>query len=84
MTIYDTPRADNSVVISGFICVTPKYAIEFEIYELNGVYAGKVIWDPHMPSSTKQKALASKIDAALIPCLTEILELGILLERSGV
>jgi hypothetical protein len=84
MTIYDTPSADNSAVLSGFISVTPKYAIEFEIYELNGVYAGEVIWDPHMPSSTKQKALARKIDAALIPCLTEILQLGVLLERSSV
>jgi hypothetical protein len=84
MLLYDTLGADQRAVISGNIRVTSKYTIKFKIYELYGDYAGVVIWDPHLPSSTKQKALARKIDAALMPCLAKILKLGGMLERGDV
>ncbi len=84
MFICDNPGAEQRTVISGIVRVTPKYTIKFKLCELDGVYTSEVIWDPHPPSSTKHRALARKLDAALMPCLTEIPELGILPDRSGV
>ena len=84
MLISDIPGADQRAVMHGSVRVTPKYTVEITLYHFDGVYAIEVIWDPHLPSPAKQKALARKIDAALTPYLAKALELGGLLERGDV
>ena len=80
MDIADIPGAHQRAVMRGRTRITPKYTIEITLYDFDGVYPVEVLWDPHLPSPAKQKALTRKIDAALTPYLAKGLELGGLLE----
>ena len=79
MHIADIPGASQRAVLRGRARITPKYSVEITLYDFDGSYPIEVIWDPHLPSPAKQKALASKIDAALVPYYVKLFELGGLL-----
>lgn len=81
MLIADIPGASQRAVMCGRVRVTSKYIMEITLYDFDGVYPVEVLWDPHLPSPAKQKALTRKIDEALTPYLTKALELGGRLER---
>ena len=70
------PGADERAVMRGCARITPKYAVEITLYDFSGVYPIEVIWDPNLPSATKQKKLADKVNAALQPYALKALELG--------
>lgn len=80
MPIADVPGASQRVVARSRVRITPKYTLEIRIYDFDGVYPIEVIWDPYLPSPTKQKLLARKVDAALAPHYAKLLELVGLLE----
>ena len=80
MLFADIPGARERVVMRGRARITPKYTIEIALYDFDGVHAAEVIWDPHLPSPAKQKALARKVDAALAPYYAKVLQLGGLLD----
>ena len=83
MLIADIPGASERVVARSRVRITPKYILEISLYDFDGVYPIEVIWDPHLPSPTKQKSLARKVDVALIPYYEKVLELGSLLETGA-
>jgi hypothetical protein len=80
MLLAEIPGASERVVMRGRAHITPKYTIAITLYDYEGVYPIEVIWDPHLPSPTKQKSLARKVDAALEPYHLKVLQLGGLLE----
>ena len=80
MLFADLPGAHLCAVMRARTRITPKYSIEITLYDFDGVYPIEVIWDPCLPSLAKQKALAHKINAALVPFHAKALEIAGLLE----
>lgn len=81
MFIADVPGASQRAVMSGRARMTHKYSVEITLYNFDGVYPVEVIWDPHLPSPAKRKALARKIEAVLAPYYLKAFEMGGLLGR---
>ena len=80
MQFADIPGAGRCAIMRRRARITHKYSVEITLYDFDGVYLTEVIWDPHLPSPSKQKALAHKINAALVPFHGKALEIAGLLE----
>lgn len=80
MRYADIPGAKQRAVMRGRARITPKYSVEITLYNFDGVYICGVIWDPYLPSPSKRKALANKIDTAVAPFYAKALEAAGLLE----
>jgi hypothetical protein len=76
MLVADIPGARQRAVMRGRARITPKYSVEITLYDFDDVYLNEVIWAPHLPSPGKQKALAHKINAALLPFHAKALEVA--------
>jgi hypothetical protein len=83
MKIADIPGARQRAIMRGRARITHKYSVEITLYDFEGVYPIEVIWTPHLPSPSKQKALAHKIDTALVPFAAKVLEIAGLLESDA-
>lgn len=79
MLIADIPGARQRVVMRRRARITPKYSVEITLYDFDGACPIEVIWDPCLPSPSKQRALVRKIDAALYPFYVKALEMAGLL-----
>ena len=80
MTFANIPGAAQRAIMRRRARITPKYSVEITLYNFDGVYICEVIWDPYLPSPSKQKALANKIDTVLAPFQEKALEIAGLLE----
>lgn len=78
MTIADVPGAAKRVVMQGTTRITPKYSVEITLYDFHGVLALEFLWDPHLPSPAKLKALAARTDRAAAPFYERMLEMNCL------
>jgi hypothetical protein len=79
MLFADLPGAHLCALMRARVRITHKYSIEITLYDFDGVYPIEVIWDPCLPSPAKQKALAHKIDAVLLPFYEKVFEMAGLL-----
>lgn len=80
MQFADISGAGRCAIMRGRARITHKYSVEITLYDFDGVYLTEVIWAPHLPSPSKQKALANKVNAALVPFHAKALEIAGLLE----
>ncbi len=75
MTIADVPGAAKRVVMQSTTRITQKYSVEITLWDFQGVLALEFLWDPHLPSPAKLKALAARTDRAAAPFYERMLEL---------
>ena len=76
MTFANIPGAEHRAIMRRRARIAPKYSVEITLYDFDGVFQTEVIWDPHLPSPSKLRKLASKIDAVLEPFHTKVFEIA--------
>lgn len=83
MRIADMKGSSQHRVMSGWTQLDKKFSVEVTLYDLGGVLAFEVIWDPHQPSESAMDELEPRIHEKLNCLMRQMLILSGALKAGG-